>query len=84
MVPPPDSVLVGVRLEKNAWGLMKWDRGKRVIAIVIMTIEELQLQLQSNVAGFPWTDPAFWSVRVFARQLFCVGLGCLGLRLATS
>ena len=48
VVPPPDSVPVGVRLEKNAWGLMKWDRGKCVIAIVIMTIEELQLQLQSN------------------------------------
>ena len=28
MLLPPDSVLVGVHLEKKSWGLMKWDRGK--------------------------------------------------------
>ena len=28
MLLPPDSVLVGVHLEKKAWGLIKWDRGK--------------------------------------------------------
>ena len=33
MLLPPDSVLVGVHLEKKAWGLIKTNRGK-ILAIV--------------------------------------------------